>query len=81
MHAQSDNSGGTRYKEQGTRNKNSLLRTTGYEDRFAVVLNARANGAKLQPMVIFKGKRKDESLEKVWELNDSNEGLAPFSME
>ena len=67
------------YKEQGTKTKNSLLRTTGYEDRFTVVLNAKVNGAKLQPMVIFKGKRK--SLEILWELNDSNEGLAPFSME
>ena len=50
--------------EQGARMV--AIKTTGYEkDRFTVVLGARADGYKMHPMVIFKGKRKDKALGKL----------------
>ena len=42
------------------------IKTMGHEkDRFMVVLAARADGSKMHPMVIFRGKRKDKSLQKL----------------
>ena len=60
---QLDMPGRTTLEEQGSRTV--AIKTTGHEDRFTVVLGARADGTKLQPMVIFKGKRKDRSLENI----------------
>ena len=59
---QLDMPGGTTLETQGTK---SVGITTGHEkDHFTVVLCARADGSKLHPFVVFKGKRKDKSLEK-----------------
>ena len=49
-------------EEQGTRTV--AIRTTGHDkDRFTCVLAARADGSKLHPLIVFKGKRKDKSLQ------------------
>lgn len=59
-----DMPGKTTLEEQGTRSVG--IRTTGHEkNRFTVVLGARADGSKMHPMIIFKGKRKDKCLEKL----------------
>jgi transposase-like protein len=53
----------TTLEEQGARSVG--ITTTGHEkNRFTVVLGARADGSKVHPMTIFKGKRKDKVLEK-----------------
>ena len=59
---QLDMPGSTTLETQGTRSVG--IKTTGHEkDRFTVVLGARADGSKMQPLIIFKGKRKDKSLQ------------------
>ena len=57
-----DMPGSTTLETQGTRSVG--IKTTGHEkDRFNVVLGARADVSKMQPLIIFKGKRKDKSLQ------------------
>jgi len=47
-------------------NKSVPIKTTGHEkSRVTVVLAAKANGSKLPPFIVFKGKRVDKGLEKV----------------
>ena len=59
-----DMPGRTTLNERGARTV--AIKTTGHEkDRFTVVLAARADGSKMHPMVIFRGKRKDKSLQKL----------------
>ena len=59
-----DMHGKTTLNERGARTV--AVRTTGQDkDRFTCVLAARADGSKLHPLVMFKGKRKDKSLEKM----------------
>ena len=55
-------SGRTSVEEMGS--CTVAVKTTGHDkDRFTVVLAARSGGSKLRPMLIFKGKRKDKSLD------------------
>lgn len=55
-----DMPGRTTLNEQGARTV--AIKSTGHEkDRFTVVLAARADGSKMHPMVIFRGKRKDKN--------------------
>ena len=47
-------------------NKSVLIKTTGYEkSRVTVALAAKANGSKLLPFIVFKGKRVNKGLQKV----------------
>ena len=47
-------------------NKSVPIKTTGHEkSRVTVVLAAKANGSKLPPFIVFKGKRVDKGLQKV----------------
>ncbi len=42
------------------------LKSTGHEKvRVTVVLGAKANGSKLPPFIVFKGKRKEKELDKI----------------
>jgi hypothetical protein len=59
-----DMSGNTTLQEKGARTV--AIKTTGHDrDRFTCILGARANGFKLPPLIVFKGKRKDKSLQNV----------------
>ena len=47
-------------------NKSVPIKTTGHEkSRVTVVLASKANGSKLSPFIVFKGKRVDKGLQKV----------------
>lgn len=50
-------------EEVGTCTRTIGIKTTHDKARFTVVLGARADGSKIHRMVIFKGKRKDKTLE------------------
>ena len=59
-----DMPGNTSLEEKGQRTV--AVKSTGHEkDRFTVVLGARADGSKMHPMIIFKGKRKDKALDRI----------------
>ena len=52
----------TTLQEKGS--KDVPIRTTGHEkDRFTVCLTAKPSGKKLKPLIVFKGKRMDKSLQ------------------
>jgi transposase-like protein len=59
-----DMPGTTSLEERGHRTV--PVKGTGHDkDRFTVVLGARADGSKMHPMIIFKGKRKDRALDRI----------------
>jgi hypothetical protein len=55
--------GNSTLEEVGTCTRTIGIKTTHDKARFTVVLGARADGSKIHRMVIFKGKRKDKTLE------------------
>lgn len=59
-----DMPGNSTLEEVGSRTV--AIKTTGHEKaRFTVVLGARADGSRMHPLVIFKGKRKEKALDRI----------------